>query len=73
MYGFAPSHVEYGTNDYFCAQILSWAGGRSVPTLVMGDNNLQTHEPNALQHSEQLGMHRISGVGPATKGRQPWP
>ena len=65
-YGYPPSHQDRGANEAYIRDTLSFLGGLTYPSVLLGDLNDHPCSSNALAQSQIVSMYRISDDAPTT-------
>ena len=59
-YGYPISHSSRGANEFFLADVLTFLGGMTCPSVMMGDVNDHPTTSFALTQAHGVGMHRLT-------------
>ena len=59
-YGYPISHSSRGANELFLADVLTFLGGLTCPSVMMGDVNDHPTTSFALTQAHGVGMHRLT-------------
>ena len=72
VYGFARSHPEHNANETLLCDTAVFAGGLSLPCVIMGDMNASQANLRVLAVPSLYNLWRLTGDEPTTRGRESW-
>ena len=70
IYGYPKSHPDVGCNEALFMHVFTWMSQLRNPAIAVGDYNVCVGESQCLSLVSAMGLKRITGVSPTTKGRK---